>query len=43
MEEAIEAYSNAIKHKPNFAEAYSNLGNVLKSQNRSRKQYSLTR
>jgi hypothetical protein len=30
--EAMEAYREAIKHKPDFAEAYCNLGQVLRRQ-----------
>jgi len=32
LDEAIEAYYNAISIKPDYAEAYSNMGNTLKDQ-----------
>jgi tetratricopeptide (TPR) repeat protein len=32
LEEAIEAYNNALAIKPHYAEAYNNMGNVLKDQ-----------
>ena len=30
LEEAIEAYNKAISIKPDYAEAYNNMGNALK-------------
>ena len=32
LEEAIEAYSKALAIKPDYAEAYNNMGNALKDQ-----------
>ena len=32
LEEAIQAYTKAISIKPNYAEAYNNMGNALKDQ-----------
>jgi tetratricopeptide (TPR) repeat protein len=32
MEEAIEAYNKALSLKPDYAEAYNNMGNALKDQ-----------
>ena len=32
LEEAIKTYNKAIKIKPDFADAYFNMGNVLKDQ-----------
>ena len=32
LEEAIEAYNNALAIKPDYAEAYNNMGNVLQEQ-----------
>ena len=32
LEEAIEAYSKALAIKPDYADAYNNMGNALKSK-----------
>ena len=32
LEEAIEAYNKALAIKPDYAEAYNNMGNALKEQ-----------
>ena len=32
LEEAIEAYNKALSIKPDYAEAYNNMGNALKEQ-----------
>ena len=32
LEEAIEAYNKALSIKPDYAEAYNNMGNALKDQ-----------
>jgi len=35
LEEAIEAYNQALALKPDYAEAYNNMGNALKKQGKS--------
>ena len=42
LEEAIEAYTKAISLKPDFAEAYSNMGITLKDQGKLKRQSRLT-
>ena len=32
LEEAIKAYNKALSIKPDYAEAYNNMGNALKDQ-----------
>ena len=32
LDDAIEAYKNAVAVKPDYADAYNNMGNVLKRQ-----------
>ena len=32
LEEAIEAYNKALSIKPDYADAYNNMGNALKEQ-----------
>ena len=32
LEEAIEAYNKALSIKPDYAEAYNNMGNALRSR-----------
>ena len=34
LEEAIEAYTKALAIKPDYADAYYNMGNALKEQNK---------
>ena len=34
LDEAIEAYTKAISIKPDYADAYNNMGNALKDQDK---------
>jgi tetratricopeptide (TPR) repeat protein len=37
LDEAIEAYTKALSIKPDYAEAYNNMGNALKDQGKTRR------